>query len=481
MDGAMPSVSSRAGRATRDALVAHLRDLADSAADATLTLERGPFVAHIHVHGGRVTGADADALRGERALGCALDASHGTWRVARGVGRMGAPFAPVDELIASLDARRAHIRALAESVGGLDRVWAVLFRVLRRELPHIPDDVNPLLRLVDGKRTIARILRESPFDEILTLRILHRLLAKGILIVPELPPGASSDDDEFAASAMSTLLAVTLPPTSTSEEAVADVDAPAPPIAAAAPSVAPVLERDVSTPVVVSAPESLSARAEPRPLPRLDDDDKAAIDEVTASAVSVRAWSSKRERPPGITPDDDEEETQSGPAPNLAPRAETPPVTPPALFDTASAAEHSAEHSPSASTTVAEGALADAGEPPIVVETALPSAELTDWLDEEHAFFTRDDAPHATPAEAHVAEPRVSERAVLFGVLFVVSVLLAFAVVRLWTQASKSDDAKDVPVNATVESAANDVLRVDAPRELLAPDPQAVDAMPDGE
>src|SRR5262249_930288 len=43
------------------------------------------------------------------------------------------------------------------------------------------DAASAVLRFVDGARTIAGVLREAPYDELLSARILERLVAIGIL------------------------------------------------------------------------------------------------------------------------------------------------------------------------------------------------------------------------------------------------------------------------------------------------------------
>jgi hypothetical protein len=456
----MPPVSERAGRAPRDVLVAHLRDLKSKLGDATLTLERGPFGAQVRVHGGRVTDCVVDTLRGERAFGRALSASHGTWRLTRVDGARGTPFAPVDELIANVDARREHITELATAVGGLDRVWTVLFRVLRRELPHIPDDVNPLLRLVDGKRTVDRVLAESPFDEILTLRILHRLLSKGILVLPDLPDGISPIDDA-AASTMADVFARSVVPTPSDG---AHLTLPA--------------STEVAEPAPLAPPQSAEPapdRVEPRPLPAPDDDDTGAPFEAgQAGVVTVKAWSSKRERPPGAVPDDFADDFSDETADDIAHDVVaddvaavhvgddvTDDMAPGAVVETVEDRELEPVALDPPIPSV-EGALdahegfaaSDDDARHVVTEPALPSEELTDWLDEEHAFFTRD-APTRTGApEPVVAAPSTSERITLYAVLFLVSVLLAFVAVRLFTQGADEEPA--APAGTVVDEGSAD-------------------------
>jgi hypothetical protein len=60
-------------------------------------------------------------------------------------------------------------------------VLGVDFEVLGRRLVDLPDEVNGVLRLIDGRRTLREVIGVSPLDDLSTLTIAQRLLADGIV------------------------------------------------------------------------------------------------------------------------------------------------------------------------------------------------------------------------------------------------------------------------------------------------------------
>lgn len=219
------------------------------------------------------------------------------------------------------------------------------------------------------------------------------------------------------------------------------------------------------------------------PPSRVDDDDKRAPSDDDESEVAVRAWSSKRERPPSLVPrngalfGDDGDDGDVDDAAGLVVEDDAPVVSFADKNDAASATddvEQPPENVDARAVRVEDAAdpgaaLVDAraeeitepqrghrAEPadarvepvsPVVDDEhapfapsrgdasgdgatvdAEPSAELSSWLDEEHAFFARDaradDASMITPADDDTA----LWRAVVVAIsLFALVVLLTFA------------------------------------------------------
>lgn len=75
----------------------------------------------------------------------------------------------------------------------LDAVLAVDFARLAQALPSLPDEVNRIVRLFDGRRSVKDVLVDSAFDEALTLEVGTRLYLMGVIgpvtsgDLPELP------------------------------------------------------------------------------------------------------------------------------------------------------------------------------------------------------------------------------------------------------------------------------------------------------
>lgn len=77
--------------------------------------------------------------------------------------------------------RLAHWSALTLRSLPLDAVLAVDFARLAQSLPTMPDDVNRIVQLFDGRRTVRQLLFDSPFDEVLSLEISTRLYLMGVV------------------------------------------------------------------------------------------------------------------------------------------------------------------------------------------------------------------------------------------------------------------------------------------------------------
>lgn len=63
----------------------------------------------------------------------------------------------------------------------LDAVLAVDFARLAQALPSMPDDVNRIVQLFDGRRRVHQVLVDSAFDEVLTLEVGTRLYLMGVI------------------------------------------------------------------------------------------------------------------------------------------------------------------------------------------------------------------------------------------------------------------------------------------------------------
>ncbi len=66
----------------------------------------------------------------------------------------------------------------------LDQVFQIDYRLLSNRLAEIPDDANELLRLLDGKRTLAQVIENAGVacgEDLAGARILSKLLAEKII------------------------------------------------------------------------------------------------------------------------------------------------------------------------------------------------------------------------------------------------------------------------------------------------------------
>lgn len=82
---------------------------------------------------------------------------------------------------AEAEATALSLEALLAPCGGLASVLAADLNALMTQLASLPDAASSVLRLADGARTVAGILRDSPHDDMLTARILQRLVNASLL------------------------------------------------------------------------------------------------------------------------------------------------------------------------------------------------------------------------------------------------------------------------------------------------------------
>ena len=86
---------------------------------------------------------------------------------------------------------------IAEQLPPLDRVFELDYGLLGERLAEIPDDVNVLLRLFDGRRTLERIVEEADYDDLAAAGVLAKLYFEGL--IREVVPLAPSEPSEALA------------------------------------------------------------------------------------------------------------------------------------------------------------------------------------------------------------------------------------------------------------------------------------------
>jgi hypothetical protein len=93
----------------------------------------------------------------------------------------------VMEGLRRVDAWRSAVAQLPD----LAAVTEIDFRLLSERLAEIPDDMNALLRLVDGRRTLVQVIEEAGVDDLAAAAMVGRLFAEQIVRVA-LPRGATA-------------------------------------------------------------------------------------------------------------------------------------------------------------------------------------------------------------------------------------------------------------------------------------------------
>jgi DNA-binding response OmpR family regulator len=80
---------------------------------------------------------------------------------------------------------------LLEALPALTTIFEVDSAELLERLNEIPDELNAILRLFDGKRNLMQVVDESPFEDLSTLSTISKLYFEGLLV----PAAAPAADD----------------------------------------------------------------------------------------------------------------------------------------------------------------------------------------------------------------------------------------------------------------------------------------------
>jgi CheY-like chemotaxis protein len=149
-----------------------------------LVLASGALTARVFLRDGKIVDAELGSLRGEEAVYRAL-----VWRKAS----FSVEFATVshDDVIGTSTQailmeglrRLDEWGRLADQLPPLTGVFALKHAELQQRLPEVPDELNGILRLFDGRRTLLEIVDESPFEDLSTLSTISKLYFEGLLEV----------------------------------------------------------------------------------------------------------------------------------------------------------------------------------------------------------------------------------------------------------------------------------------------------------
>ncbi|MBS2022549.1 MAG: response regulator, partial [Deltaproteobacteria bacterium] len=142
-------------------------------------------VAEVWVVDGQVIDAQLGPMTGEPAFYRLLNWEGGTFRVEFGpVEREARIEVGTQGLLLEAMRRVDEIGRIAEQLPLTQRLQ-VDFGELARRLADLPDEVNGVLRQIDGIRAISEVLERSPLDELSTLAVLQRLLNEKVLTKAE--------------------------------------------------------------------------------------------------------------------------------------------------------------------------------------------------------------------------------------------------------------------------------------------------------
>src|SRR5690349_14039788 len=208
---------------------------------------KGERVATIYFKEGRVIDAEMGRLKGENAFYRLLNATEGEFEVQfTALDRPERIEVSTQGLLMEGMRRLDEWGRMLEQLPPLETVFEIDYNQLADRLSEIPDEVNGLLRLFDGRRSLSRVVEDSDFEDLAALGIISKLYFEGLIV----EGGGRSADAEAAALAWS-------PPASA--EAGTPSLTPVPPAGTPLPPVASLVE---PPPLPVS-------RAPTRELPRV--------------------------------------------------------------------------------------------------------------------------------------------------------------------------------------------------------------------
>ncbi|HSN99897.1 MAG TPA: response regulator, partial [Candidatus Nanopelagicales bacterium] len=157
-------------------------------------LSNGVDDARIYFRDGKVVDATLGRLAGEEAVYRALIWNEGTFEVE---------FCKVDcadvidtstqGLLMEGMRRVDEWGRLLEALPPLSTVFDVDHEELLSRLNEIPDELNGIMRLFDGRRSLMQVVDTSPFEDLSTLSTISKLYFEGLLVPAAAPAGAPDD------------------------------------------------------------------------------------------------------------------------------------------------------------------------------------------------------------------------------------------------------------------------------------------------
>ncbi|MFT3927309.1 MAG: DUF4388 domain-containing protein [Myxococcales bacterium] len=142
----------------------------------------------VYFHEGRVLDAELGDLSAEAAIYRFLLWNEGEFELDfRDVRREDKLGVSTQGLLMEGMRRLDEWSRLQEQLPSLGTVFDVSHDELSHRLSEIPDEINEVLKLFDGRRTLAQVLDESRGDDLANLNSINKLYFEGFLIVRDAP------------------------------------------------------------------------------------------------------------------------------------------------------------------------------------------------------------------------------------------------------------------------------------------------------
>ncbi len=265
---------------TKNGFVGNLADM--GVVDLVQTFEIGRKTGVIKLEGeragvvyfkeGRVIDAELGRLRGENAFYRMLNTFEGKFEVS---------FVTIDRperievstqgLLMEGMRRLDEWGRMLEQLPPLETIFELDYSQLSDRLAEIPDEVNGLLRLFDGRRNLSRVVDDSDFEDLAALGIISKLYFEGLIREVGTPP--TEGDDKPKKPGIEEWLN-TGPAPAGGEPALAPAVTPAVPLPPAPPPIVPLPgpsypsveeEIDAAEPEIPTAPTEIPIEVAPPP------------------------------------------------------------------------------------------------------------------------------------------------------------------------------------------------------------------------
>ncbi|MHB8877404.1 MAG: response regulator [Myxococcaceae bacterium] len=136
----------------------------------------------IYFKDGKVVDSELGRLKGENAFYRMLNTFEGTFEVQFGPVERAEPIEISTQGLLMEGMRRLdEWGRMLEQLPPLETIFEIDYRQLADRLSEIPDEVNGLLRLFDGKRTLSRVVDDSDFEDLAALGIISKLYFEGLI------------------------------------------------------------------------------------------------------------------------------------------------------------------------------------------------------------------------------------------------------------------------------------------------------------
>ncbi|MEO6952423.1 MAG: response regulator [Polyangia bacterium] len=149
----------------------------------------------IYFRGGKVIDAELGRINGEDAVYRLLVWNEGEFEVEfKNIRRKDVIELSSQGLLMEGMRRVDEWGRLSEQLPSLDSVFEVDYRELAERLAELPDEINGILRLFDGRRTLMNVVDDSDFQDLEALNVISKLYFEGLIYDSSTGPTESEDD-----------------------------------------------------------------------------------------------------------------------------------------------------------------------------------------------------------------------------------------------------------------------------------------------